>query len=81
MDHSDEDTNGSFEFVDKVTDSSETDSDHKPVDDKNAAEGDVKSNENEWEDVLGSGHLLKKVSYGNLIYFRRIYASFTLMYL
>lgn len=62
MDNSDEDTNGSFEFVDKVTDSS--DSEHKSTDGKMKLEGE-KSSENEvqngWEDVLGSGHLLKRV--------------------
>lgn len=67
MDHSDEDTNGSFEIIDKVGDSSETDSDTKPTEDKNELKDDNKATENEWEDVLGSGHLLKKVSYGNLI--------------
>lgn len=61
MDHSDEDTNGSFEFVDKVPDSSETDIEDEEI------KNDENSKENEWEDVLGSGHLLKKVSYGNLL--------------
>lgn len=61
MDHSDEDTNGSFEMVDKVSDFSETDSEGKLTEDKNDAESDEKSKEGEWEDVLGSGHLLKKI--------------------
>lgn len=53
MDNSDEDTNGSFEFVDKITDSSDTDQKSK----------DESDDENKWEDVLGSGQLLKKVTY------------------
>ena len=55
MDNSDEETNGSFEFVDKVTDSSDTD---KSGDEKKEPE-----NEDKWEDILGSGNLLKKVIY------------------
>lgn len=68
MDHSDEDTNGSFEMVDKVSDFSETDSDSKLNEDKNGTESDDRPKEGEWEDVLGSGHLLKKVSYGCFYY-------------
>lgn len=56
-DNSDEDTNGSFEFVDKMTDSdNKSDSDKDDLAKKKSEDGD------QWEDVLGSGQLLKKVS-------------------
>lgn len=54
MDNSDEDTNGSFEFVDKITDSSDSDSKSK----ENKLQ---KQNKYMWEDILGSGQLLKRV--------------------
>lgn len=66
MDNSDEDTNGSFEFVDKVTDSSE-DSDNKLTDIKDQ-EASTPEPEEKWEDVLGSGHLLKKVNLSRFLY-------------
>lgn len=55
-DNSDEDTNGSFEFVDKLTDS-----DNKSDEDKDDS-AKKESGDDQWEDVLGSGQLLKKVS-------------------
>ncbi|XKL59406.1 hypothetical protein PGB90_000422 [Kerria lacca] len=54
MDNSDEDTNGSFEFVDKITDSSDSDSKSK----ENKLQ---KQNKYMWEDILGSGQLLKRI--------------------
>lgn len=55
-DNSDEDTNGSFEFVDKLTDS-----DNKSDEDKDDSAKKESGDDHQWEDVLGSGQLLKKV--------------------
>lgn len=57
-DNSDEDTNGSFEFVDKLTDS-----DNKSDEDKDESTKNESGDDLEWQDVLGSGQLMKKVRY------------------